>query len=316
MLNWKKIRALASHSTIPKEEGEGGFFLRLHRWREQHIKDRNFVILLALLIGLASGLAAVLLKFLIHAIAAFLTSHVDVVHGNYQYLVFPVVGILLAGLYVRYIVRDNIYHGVTRVLYAIALKKSRLKPHNMYASLLSSAVTIGFGGSIGAEGPIVFTGAAIGSNLGRVFRMSPQTLMMLVGCGAAAGIAGIFKAPIAGVLFTVEVLMLDLTAGSVIPLILSSVTGATVAYVFTGYNFEFDFTLAERFTTERIPYVVLLGLFTGLVSLYFNKAMELMREAITAYYKVYENKKLIAELTTDNPKINDELVFEIKEQQL
>lgn len=276
MLNWKKIRALASHSTIPKEEGEGGFFLRLHRWREQHIKDRNFVILLALLIGLASGLAAVLLKFLIHAIAAFLTSHVDVVHGNYQYLVFPVVGILLAGLYVRYIVRDNIYHGVTRVLYAIALKKSRLKPHNMYASLLSSAVTIGFGGSVGAEGPIVFTGAAIGSNLGRVFRMSPQTLMMLVGCGAAAGIAGIFKAPIAGVLFTVEVLMLDLTAGSVIPLILSSVTGATVAYVFTGYNFEFDFTLAERFTTERIPYVVLLGLFTGLVSLYFNKAMELM----------------------------------------
>lgn len=267
---------MASHSTVPVEEGDGGFFLRLHRWRVKHVKDRDFAIFLALLIGLASGLAAVLLKWLIHTISSLLTSEVVRVHGNYQYLIFPIIGILIAGLYVRLIVKDNIYHGVTRVLYAIALKKSRLKPHNMYASLLASSVTIGFGGSVGAEGPIVFTGAAIGSNLGRVFRMPSQVLMMLVGCGAAAGIAGIFKAPIAGVLFTVEVLMLDLTAGSVIPLIVASVTGATVAYVFTGYNLEFMFSAAEPFQASRIPLVIALGAITGLVSVYFNKAMEMM----------------------------------------
>lgn len=267
---------MASHSTVARPDGEGGFFYRLHRWRVNHIKERDFVIVLALIVGLVSGLAAVVLKFLIHAISSFLTSRVAISHGNYQYLVFPVAGILLAGMYVKFVVRDNIYHGVTRVLYAIALKKSRLKPHNMYASLLASSVTIGFGGSVGAEGPIVFTGAAIGSNLGRVFRLSPQTLMLLVGCGAAAGIAGIFKAPIAGVLFTVEVLMLDLTAGSVIPLMLASVTGATVAYVFTGYNVEFSFSASELFTASRIPFVVLLGIFTGLISVYFNKVMEMM----------------------------------------
>ena len=190
--------------------------------------------------------------------------------GNYEYLIFPIIGIGLSALYVRHIVKDNISHGVTRVLYAIALKKSRLKFHNMYASLVASSVTIGFGGSVGAEGPIVFTGAAIGSNLGQAFRLSPQTLMMLVGCGAAAGIAGIFKAPIAGLLFTVEVLMLDLTAGSAIPLIISSVAGATVAYAFTGYNVEFFFSQSEPFFASRIPFVVMLGVFCGLVSYYFN----------------------------------------------
>ena len=247
-----------------------GWFMRLIHWREQHIPERTFVVILALLIGITAGLAAVLLKFLIASIAGFLTQRVHVWEGNYEYLIFPIIGIGLSALYVRHIVKDNISHGVTRVLYAIALKKSRLKFHNMYASLVASSVTIGFGGSVGAEGPIVFTGAAIGSNLGQAFRLSPQTLMMLVGCGAAAGIAGIFKAPIAGLLFTVEVLMLDLTAGSAIPLIISSVAGATVAYAFTGYNVEFFFSQSEPFFASRIPFVVMLGVFCGLVSYYFN----------------------------------------------
>ena len=138
------------------------------------------------------------------------------------------VGILLAGWYVRYVVRDNISHGVTRVLYAISQNKSRLKPHNMYSSVFASSITIGFGGSVGAEGPIVYTGAAIGSNLGQAFRLSPRILMIHVGCGAAAGIAGIFKAPIAGMLFTLEVLMLDLTTVSVMPLLIASISAATV----------------------------------------------------------------------------------------
>lgn len=243
---------------------------RVHTWREQHLSERNFVSLLALIVGVTAGLAAVLLKFLIGFIGHLVESTVNATEGNWQYLVFPTIGILLSALYVRYVVRDNISHGVTRVLYAIALKKSRLKVKNMYASLVASSMTIGFGGSVGAEGPIVFTGAAIGSNLGRLFRLSPQTLMLLVGCGAAAGIAGIFKAPIAGVLFTIEVLMLDLTAARAMPLILASVCGATVSYVFTGYNVEFFFSQSEPFYASRIPFVVLLGVFCGFFSLYFS----------------------------------------------
>lgn len=253
-----------------------GWYMKLLRWREDHIPEKSFVVILAIIIGVASGLAAVLLKFLIGTISGLVNSVTEASQANYYYLVFPIIGIFLTGIYVRYVVRDNISHGVTRVLYAIAQKKSRLKFYNMYVSLASSSVTIGCGGSVGAEGPIVFTGAAIGSNLGQAFRLSPHMLMMLVGCGAAAGISGIFKAPIAGVLFTVEVLMLDLTAGSVMPLIMASVAGATVAYVFTGYNVEFFFTQSEMFYTSRIPYVVLLGVFCGLVSVYFTKMIEVM----------------------------------------
>ena len=255
-------------ASAPNGEGNG-WWLQLLIWREKHVPEKTFVVMLALIIGTASGLAAVLLKTLIGLIAGFLTNRFDIERDNLLYLVFPAIGILLASLYVYYIAREPISHGVTRVLYALALKKSRLKVHNMYSSLLASSVTIGFGGSVGAEGPIVFTGAAIGSNLGQAFRLSPQTLAMLVACGAAAGIAGIFKAPIAGMLFTIEVLMLDLTAGAAIPLITASVAGATVAYVFTGYNVEFFFSQSEPFYASRIPFVVMLGVFCGFVSLYF-----------------------------------------------
>ncbi|MDY6412857.1 MAG: chloride channel protein [Bacteroidales bacterium] len=269
----------------PVESPLARWLSALRKWREQHIKEKTFVVVLALVVGAVSGLAAVLLKFLIGFIAGLLTKHVHIAGGNYEYLVFPVVGILIAGLYVKYVIRDDIYHGVTRVLYAIAQRKSRLKPHNMYASLVASSVTIGFGGSVGADGPIVFTGAAIGSNLGQFFRLSPQTLMLLVGCGAAAGIAGIFKAPIAGVLFTIEVLLIDLNSRSVVPLIIASVTGATVAYAFTGYNVEFFFSQSEQFFTSRIPFVILLGLFCGFVSLYFNKTIEMMENMFSRITK-------------------------------
>ena len=256
------------------------FVRRVVHWALPHAGVRTLVVALALVVGTLAGLAAVLLKSLIGYIAHLVMSTISVTQGNVLYLVFPVVGIALAGLYVRYVVRDNISHGVTRVLYALAQKKSRLPFHNVYASLVASSVTIGFGGSVGAEGPIVFTGAAIGSNLGKAFRLSPQVLMMLVGCGAAAGIAGIFKVPIAGLLFTVEVLMLDLTAGSAIPLIVASVAGATVAYVFTGYNVEFSFDQSEPFWAGRIPYVLLLGVFCGFVSLYFNKVTEWLENVV------------------------------------
>ena len=249
------------------------WYFNLLVWREKHIKERNFVLVLALVVGIISGFAALLLKYLIHVISGVLTSSVAINEGNYLYLLWPVLGILLTSIFVRYVVRDNISHGVTRVLYAISQKKSRLKPHNMWASLISSSVTIGFGGSVGAEGPIVYTGAAIGSNLGSAFHLSPRVLMILVGCGAAAGIAGIFKAPIAGMLFTIEVLMLDLTAVSVLPLMISSVAAASIAYTFTGYEAEFFFSQSEAFITPRIPYAIVLGIFCGFVSLYFTNVM-------------------------------------------
>ena len=261
---------------ITESEKIRGPYMKMLQWREKHITERNFVLILALVVGLLSGFAALLLKLIIEEIASLLTAHVSITQGNYSYLIFPIVGILIVSLFVRYVVRDNISHGVTRVLYAISQKKSRLKVHNMWTSLVASSVTIGFGGSVGAEGPIVFTGAAIGSNLGGAFRLSPRILMLLVGCGAAAGIAGIFKAPIAGMLFTIEVLMLDLTAASVMPLMIATITGATVAYVFTGYDVEFFFSQSEPFVTSRIPYVILLGVFCGFVSLYFTKMMNMM----------------------------------------
>ena len=205
------------------------WWLRLLIWRERHIKEKTLVLVLSLAVGLAAGLAAMVLKWLIHVISGSLMSDMRVSEGNYMYIIYPVVGVLLACWYVRYVVRDNISHGVTRVLYSISQNKSRLKPHNMYTSIVASSITIGFGGSVGAEGPIVYTGAAIGSNLGQAFRLSPRVLMILVGCGAAAGIAGIFKAPIAGMLFTLEVLMLDLTTVTVMPLLIASITAASVA---------------------------------------------------------------------------------------
>ncbi len=245
--------------------------LRVLQWREDHIKEKQFLLILAFVIGILSGFAALLLKFLIAAIASMLTEHLNMTGANYWFLIYPVVGILIAGLYVRFVVKDNISHGVTRVLYAISQNKSRLKFHNTYTSVVASSITIGFGGSVGAEGPIVNTGAAIGSNLGSMFRLSPQILMMLVGSGAAAGVAGIFKAPIAGMLFAIEVLMIDLTTVSVMPLLVSSITAATVSYIFTGYSPEFSFDQSEVFLTNKIPYVIILGIICGFVSLYFTK---------------------------------------------
>lgn len=251
-------------------------WLRFVIWREHHIKERNFVIFLALVVGIICGIAAQLLKFLIHWISTSLTSRFNDTTENYLYLVYPVVGIILTVLFVKYVVKDNISHGVTKVLYAISRRKSRLKKRNIYASLISSSITIGFGGSVGAEGPIVYTGAAIGSNVGQAFRLTPKILMILVGCGAAAGIAGIFRAPIAGMLFTLEVLMIDLTGMTVMPLLLASIAGATVSYVLEGYNAEFFFSQSEPFTTNRIPWTVALGVVCGLMSYYFTKVMFMM----------------------------------------
>ena len=266
-------------------------WIKLVMWRERHINEKSFVVILSLFVGIVCGLAAQLLKFLIHVISHFLTAHLSATTANWLYLVYPMAGIFLVTIILKYMVKDNISHGVTKVLYAISRRKSRLKKKNMYSSLIASSITIGFGGSVGAEGPIVFTGAAIGSNVGQAFRLSPRILMLLVGCGAAAGIAGIFRAPIAGMLFTLEVLMIDLTGATVMPLIISSISGATVAYVLEGYNAEFFFSQSEPFSMSKIPYTLLLGIFCGLVSLYFTKVMFMME---TMFSKVTNKAYKIA----------------------
>ena len=249
------------------------WFYKFLVWKDKHIQEKHFILIVSFLVGLCTATAALILKGLIHYIQHLLTGDFSEDGANYLYLLYPVIGILLAGLFVKYLLRDDIGHGVTKILYAISQRKSRIKPHNTWSSIVASSVTIGFGGSVGAEAPIVLTGAAIGSNLGRLFRMEQKTLMLLVGCGAAGAIAGIFKAPIAGMVFVVEVLMLDLTMTSVLPLLITSVTAATVSYIFTGTQAMFQFSQTEPFVIERIPYVLLLGVFCGLVSLYFTKVM-------------------------------------------
>jgi len=246
---------------------------RLHEWRQEKVSDRLFLILLALLVGLLSAVAAWILHGLINQIVALLTGRFAQDSYNWLYLVYPVIGIYLTSLFVRHVVKDDISHGITRILYAISSNRSRIKGHNTWSSVIASAITIGFGGSVGAEAPIVLTGSAIGSNLGKLFRLDNKTLMTLVGCGAAGAIAGIFKAPIAGLVFTLEVLMIDLTMASLLPILVSCVTATCFTYILRGDASLFTFHLDSGWTVERVPACVLLGVTCGLVSLYFIRTM-------------------------------------------
>ena len=247
--------------------------IKMIAWREEHVPQRHFILILSFMVGILASVAANLLKYLIHLIHVLLTESFSRDQVNYWYLLFPAIGILLASLFVRYIVKDDISHGITKILYAISQHKSIIKLHNVWSSLVSSSITIGFGGSVGAEAPIVLTGSAIGSNLGRFFKMDKKTLMLLVGCGAAGAVSGIFKAPIAGLMFTLEVLMFDMTLGAVVPIIISSVTATTLSYVLSGHAFMFNFSSIQAFGVERIPFYILLGVVCGLVSLYFTRGM-------------------------------------------
>lgn len=235
------------------------------------ISEKNKVYILSLLVGILSGTAAFMLKNFVHYVGHFLTSNFKISSESYFYLAYPMIGILISTLIVKYLIKDDISHGVSKILLLISKKTGFIKAHNMFSSMITSGFTIGFGGSVGAESPIVYTGAAIGSNVATLFGLKQNQLRLLVGCGATGAIAGIFKAPIAGIMFTLEVLMLDLTMASLIPLLISGITAATLAYFFMGDTVLFHFALSNQFNADNLPYYILLGVLAGFISLYFTR---------------------------------------------
>ena len=263
------------------------FLERLLIWRRMKFSEHQFILFLSLIVGILTAFAGLFLKWFIHQIEYLLTFHFDTTASNALYLVYPVIGIFLTSVFVRRIVKDDISHGVTKILFAIARKLSKIKLHNTWSSVVASGITIGFGGSVGAEAPIVLTGSAIGSNLGRLFGMNNKTLMLLVGCGAAGAVAGIFKAPIAGLVFTLEVLMIDLTMASLLPLLISCVTAAGITFAISGTNTVFEFHLIETFAVNKIPAYILLGIFCGLVSLYFTRTMNSLEDIFRKHSNPY-----------------------------
>ncbi len=234
----------------------------------RNMQERNKLLILSLLVGIASGFAAVILLKLIHLIQRLLASALAGSTHALLYLVLPGIGMFISLLLLSFVVKDNISHGVTKVLQAVSRNESRIKPHNMWSSILTSSVTIGFGGSVGAEAPIVYTGAAIGSNFARLAGMSHRGMTILIGCGAAGAIAGIFKAPLAGVLFTLEILLFNISMNSMMPLLLSTVSAAVVSYIFLGNELPFQCTLTP-FSMVNIPFYIILGIICGAISLYF-----------------------------------------------
>lgn len=251
--------------------------VRLRWLKEELVKrllqlgPRRHVLLVSFVVGVLCGLAAVLLKNLAHWTRTLVNTYIVTDLQSLWLLLLPGVGILITSLFVRYVVRDDIAHGVTEILYAISRRKSYIKFHNTYSSVVSSSITIGFGGSVGAEAPIVLTGAAIGSNVGRFFGVDLKTLTLMLGCGAAAGIAAIFKAPLAGMVFTLEVLMLDLTMSSIVPLLISAVSATMVSFFLLGDAALFHFTYNVPFDLAKTPYYIILGIVMGFLSLYFTR---------------------------------------------
>lgn len=254
---------------------------KLVAWRIANISERNFLYILSLVVGLLSGLAAMILKNSIHFVAEKLTHWIEFDGFSYLYLVYPLIGIFLTVLFVKFIIKDDIGHGVSKILYSISRKSSRLKSHNTYSSMFASSLTIGFGGSVGAEAPIVLTGASIGSNLARLFKLRYKYVTLMVGCGAAGAIAGIFNAPMAGIVFTLEVLMLDLTMAYLIPLLLSAISATIISYFFMGEGVLIRFTQVSSFEISNIWFYILLGIFTGLLGYYFTRMSMYFEEKLS-----------------------------------
>ncbi|WPP51232.1 chloride channel protein [Catalinimonas niigatensis] len=268
--------------------GNESFFLQLLIWRIKHISNRNFVLILSTIVGFLSGIAAVLLKESVHLIQSLLTSHFDYTYANYLYLAYPLMGILITVLLAKYFFKEAFGHGITGILYAISKKSSNISRSKTYSNLFGSAITVGFGGSVGLEAPIVVTGSAIGSNIGRLVHLQSKKRALLIGCGTAGAISAIFNSPIAGVIFSIEVILIDISINAFIPLLIASVTGSLTSLLLLGDEILFSFKLEDPFTAGDTPYYLFLGIFCGLVSLYFTRMtykIERFLESIRGEYK-------------------------------
>lgn len=248
-----------------------GILVKFLIWRIKHVNNKTFMLILAGLIGAISGCAAVLLKETVHLIQYALTSDFDIQFANYFYFGFPLIGILITVLITKYILKERLGHGITQILYDISKKSSIIRRTKMYSRMLTSAITVGFGGSVGLEAPIVVTGSAIGSNVGRLMHLNYKKRTLLIGCGAAGAISAIFNSPVAGVIFSMEVILADVTIAMFIPLLLASVTGALISLTLLGDDVLFSFKLVDSFEAVDTPYYILLGIICGLVSVYFTR---------------------------------------------
>ena len=259
-------------------------------WLTHRLTDRQLMMVLAVVVGLAAGLGTYVFEVLLHFIREGLVNWFPVERAQFLYLIYPAIGIILATLFVKYVVKDNISEGVTRVLYAMSRTNSRIRGHNCWTSVVGGATTIGFGGSVGPEAPIVLTGAAIGSNIGKLARLNYKNITLLLCCGAGAALAAIFKAPITGVVFVLEILMLDITIGSVTPLLIASLSATTLALMLRGFDPILPVTLsgADKFELAQIPMFIILGVLCGLMSFYFtsvNTAVGRLFRRIDSQYK-------------------------------
>lgn len=246
-------------------------WIRLHRWRLKHFSERGFLTLLSFLVGILSGLAAVVIKNTVRFTQQMVHLLVSSEVHNYIYFALPILGIFLAILVVKYVVRSEVRHGIPNVLHAISKQKGKIQNHNLYSSVLTSSLTVGFGGSVGLEGPTVATGTAWGSWLAKTFRLNYKNTILVLACACAGAMAAIFKAPIAAIVFSVEVIMIDLTVFSLVPLLLASATAVVVSYFFLGQDVLYPFQVVQPFELGDLPYYIVLGIIAGFVSVYFTK---------------------------------------------
>ena len=254
--------------------------MKLLIWRLKFVSDNSFLIIIAAFIGLASGLAAVILKSTVHGISSKLDLYLDKYQVNYLYLGLPILGVLLTVLLAKYIFRESLGHGIPDILYSISKNSSIIRKTKMYSRMITSAITVGFGGSVGLEAPIVVTGSAIGSNLSRLVHLDYKKRTLMIGCGAAGAIASIFNSPVTGVIFAMEVILTEVTIAQFIPILIASVAGQLVSMMLLGEDILFSFTLTDQFkTSDTLPFAAL-GILCGLISLYFVKAMKAVEDVL------------------------------------
>lgn len=250
---------------------ENRFLDRFNKFKIRYLSGHKFLFLMAAVVGLAAGLAAVIIKNLVHFIREILKNGFQGEHTRYFIFILPIIGIALVIVYIKYINRYPVRHGIPGILFSISKNNGIIRSHNLYSSIITSALTVGFGGSVGLEGPTVVTGGAIGSNMGRLFKLSYKETILLISCACAGAISAIFKAPIAGIVFALEVMMLDLTMWAIMPLLIASATAALTSYLFLGQNVLYPFQFTEAFEMSQIHYYLILGVLAGLLSVYFTK---------------------------------------------